>query len=72
MREFKGPVLAYGTMRKLETAGITSQDKVAQLKLEDLKELGVATHFAKQIVSYSQRLLTDKDYKLPLHVGPAR
>jgi helicase len=59
-RGLKGPAVSYGTIRKLEASGITSLEKVVQLRMEDLKKLGVAAHFAEQIVSYSQRVLADK------------
>jgi hypothetical protein len=53
MQGLKGPVVSYSTIRKLEASGITSLETVKQLKLDDLKKLGVPPRFAKQIVSYT-------------------
>ena len=57
LRALNGSVVGLGTIRKLEAAGITTPQQVSQMKLDDLKRLGIATRFANQIIGYSRRHL---------------
>jgi hypothetical protein len=57
LRGHEGSVVGVGTIRKLEASGITTLQEVAQMKLADLEDLGVATRFARQIIGYSRRRL---------------
>jgi helicase len=57
LRGLDGPVVGMGTIRKLEASGVTTFQDVSRMKIDELKRLGLATRFAKQIISYSQRRL---------------
>jgi hypothetical protein len=56
-REINGAVVGIGTIRKLEAVGITTLQQVSQTKLADMERLGIATRYAKQIISYVRRRL---------------
>jgi hypothetical protein len=57
LRNSNGPVVGVGTIRKLEGSGITTLQQVARMQLSELEAQGVARHFAKQLIRYSQRRL---------------
>jgi superfamily II DNA/RNA helicase len=55
LRASKEPTLGVGTIRKLEAAGVTNIQQVAQMGLEDMVNAGVQRRFAKQIRGYIRR-----------------
>jgi hypothetical protein len=55
LSERSSSVIGLGTLRKLEAAGITTPKQVSQMKLDELKRLGITTRFAEQIIGYSRR-----------------
>jgi superfamily II DNA/RNA helicase len=53
----QGPMIGTGTIKKLESSGITSMAQIAQMDLSALVEIGTPKRFAKQIHAYSRRRL---------------
>lgn len=57
LRASKEPTLGVGTIRKLEGAGVTSLQQLAQMDLDAIVAAGVQKRFAKQIKTYIRRRL---------------
>jgi hypothetical protein len=57
LRASKEPTLGVGTIRKLESAGVTTMQQVVQMDIGELVAAGVQKRFAKQIRTYIRRRL---------------
>ncbi len=54
-RSYKGQVVGEGTLRRLESAGLSSLAEVARMSRDDLVQVGIRRDFAGQIVQYCKR-----------------
>jgi len=57
LRGTQGAMIGTGTIRKLESSGITSMAQIARMDLGALVKAGTPKRFAKQIHAYSRRRL---------------
>jgi len=58
LRNSNQPTAGIGTIRKLETVGVTTLRQVAAMDVDDLVAAGIQKRFAKQIRAYIQRRLS--------------